>query len=705
MANSFPASGLAYADSFSVGNASAVNSSLYVCSTCVQAVRIEHNFDQTNLHHNTLWLRASNNGALEAASIGFTVVNDGGDHHRANIVATADAGQTGGNLALYSRRNSDGADVLGLYINNVGSVGVGTCSPSPHNGIGLVVNGRGSDTRGIIELWDSGASSGKSVFQNVGGDTYIGQLGRGTGNGDVYLLTGGSGVSATISMVIKCAGNVGIGTTTPAYKLQVVNSGAVGVSIVTAGSDSGNPSLQLLSGATDSTISSTSTGLELTAYSAHALLLRTANVERMRVTSGGNVGIGTTSPASRLTIAGDVGIGSSIGSSTYSGPSQYGAITFPRAQLLFSNTNPQSQFYFVSNSTLNSSSQFTYTCNGRAGKINIDDGSISLDVASSAAAGCVISWINGITILNNGNVGIGTTNPTFSLDVCASANNQGIRINSVQAAALYLYSTFNNAGNRNWGIYNNSTVFGDFDIRQSNAKDGDMTVGANSTSRLYIKNDGKVGIGTTSPTPFFQVCGNQSGENVAWVQNTNSNGYGSLRALNDTNTAAVFGVGGSAVGTPYANNGYLYTDSTVNFVFAMGGAERMRILCTGNVGINTSSPSYRLHVNGTFYAAGSSQDYKEGICQYNTDSCLFMCLKPKTYQYKDEWKHLGKELKSGTQIGLIAEEVAESHPELAILVNEEDNKVVRNVDYEKLSIILLSEVQKLRQEVDQLKNK
>jgi hypothetical protein len=578
-----------------------------------------------------------------------------------------------------------------MRIVSSGNVGIGTSSPTISGG-GLEI--AGGSQRGLR----ISSTSGNKI--EIGADSSWGYIQTITA-GQSLAFYGGAAQGPY--MLINCSGNVGIGTTTPAYKLQVVNSGAIGVSIVTAGSDSGNPSLQLLSDSTDSTISSTSNGLELTAYSAHALLLRTANVERMRVTSGGNVGIGTTSPASRLTIAGDVGIGSSIGSSTYSGPSQYGAITFPRAQLLFSNTNAQSQFYFVSNGTLNSSSQFTHTCTGRAGKINIDDGSISLDVASCAAAGCVISFITGIQISNNGNVGIGTTNPTFSLDVCASANNQGIRINSVQAAALYLYSTFNNAGNRNWGIYNNSTVFGDFDIRQSNAKDGDMTVGANSTSRLYIKNDGKVGIGTTSPTPFFQVCGNQSGENVAWVQNTNSNGYGSLRALNDTNTAAVFGVGGSAVGTPYANNGYLYTDSTVNFVFAMGGAERMRILCTGNVGINTSSPSYRLHVNGTFYAAGSSQDYKEGICQYNTDSCLFMCLKPKTYQYKDEWKHLGKDLKSETQIGLIAEEVAESHPELAILVNEDDNKVVRNVDYEKLTIILLSELQKLRHEMDQLK--
>lgn len=132
--------------------------------------------------------------------------------------------------------------------------------------------------------------------------------------------------------------------------------------------------------------------------------------------------------------------------------------------------------------------------------------------------------------------------------------------------------------------------------------------------------------------------------------------------------------------------------------------EAMRVTNAGCVGIGTATPSYRLHVNGTFYAAGSSIKYKEGICNYDTDSCLFMCLKPVTYQYKDEWQHLGRELKSQSQIGLIAEDVAEVMPELAVLVNEEDEKVVRNVDYEKLSVVLLKEVQKLRLEVDQLKN-
>jgi len=231
------------------------------------------------------------------------------------------------------------------------------------------------------------------------------------------------------------------------------------------------------------------------------------------------------------------------------------------------------------------------------------------------------------------------------------------------------------------------------------------------TERMRITSAGNVGIGTDSPvandgsSKTLQVGSRLAIQNVIGTQfllGTNTYYDGTWKYIACARAQAVRGTGDSGtinfVLSPQGTAGCTVTN--------MDGSDiKMTILESGNTGIGITSPTYRLHVNGTFYAAGSSQDYKEGICQYNTDSCLFMCLKPKTYQYKDEYCHLGKDLKSGTQIGLIAEEVAESHPELAILVNEEDEKVVRNVDYEKLTIILLSELQKLRQEVDQLKNK
>ena len=205
---------------------------------------------------------------------------------------------------------------------------------------------------------------------------------------------------------------------------------------------------------------------------------------------------------------------------------------------------------------------------------------------------------------------------------------------------------------------------------------------------------GNVGIGATSPAAKLHLCG--SGDNIFRGESTNTGTVASYYITNVGATAKRYYAG---VNVAAADGGYAISDSTCT------DAVRFYIKSEGSIGIATISPTYKLHVNGTFYAAGSSQDYKQSICNYNTDSCMFMKLKPVTYQYKEEYCHLGKELKSGTQIGLIAEEVAETYPELAILVNEEENKVVRNVDYEKLSVILLSEVQKLRREVDDLKHK
>ena len=124
------------------------------------------------------------------------------------------------------------------------------------------------------------------------------------------------------------------------------------------------------------------------------------------------------------------------------------------------------------------------------------------------------------------------------------------------------------------------------------------------------------------------------------------------------------------------------------------------------IGVATQSPSYNLHVNGTFYASGSSREYKQDIAPYTPTIGLVDKLKPVTYTYKDEWKHLGKNTVAGDlQIGLIAEDVAEACPELAITVQELDKTVVRNVDYEKLTIVLLAEIQELRKRVAALEAK
>lgn len=109
----------------------------------------------------------------------------------------------------------------------------------------------------------------------------------------------------------------------------------------------------------------------------------------------------------------------------------------------------------------------------------------------------------------SGNVGIGATSPSFLFDV-QGGSVASIRILSSDSPLVRIYSTSGQANSRNWCFMTNHAVWGDMDLMQSNANGGDPRTAG--TSRLYIKNDGNVGIGTTSPTSPLYIVGNCSAD-------------------------------------------------------------------------------------------------------------------------------------------------------------------------------------------------
>jgi Chaperone of endosialidase len=115
------------------------------------------------------------------------------------------------NGLAFRQRNGSGASVEKVYIDSTGKVGIGTTSPNA----ALDVNGDLAITGANRYIYAATTNNNLLVRSNGTGGLYL-QHDSTTGNLDVF-----SGL-----FVVTSAGNVGIGTTVPAYQLQLISDSA-----------------------------------------------------------------------------------------------------------------------------------------------------------------------------------------------------------------------------------------------------------------------------------------------------------------------------------------------------------------------------------------------------------------------------------------------------------------------------------------------
>jgi len=213
-------------------------------------------------------------------------------------VQTWKIGITNANTSTFSIGNDNGGAFAAKYFNitNAGNVGIGTASPSAL----LQLQGSGDQ---YIKITSTNNNNAGVRFNSIGGNEF--SIFSDTSL-RFYDFT-----AAAERMRITSGGNVLVGTTTNnGEKLNVNGSLKWGstTNYISSGNDGGGMYAELI-GTTTATRQLRIQGINDagTSYSsirleagASQILFVTADTERMRITSAGNVGIGTTSPTALL---------------------------------------------------------------------------------------------------------------------------------------------------------------------------------------------------------------------------------------------------------------------------------------------------------------------------------------------------------------------------------------------------------------------
>ena len=486
------------------------------------------------------------------------------------------------------------------------------------------------------------------------------------------------------SVIHESAGRIGIGTTTPVSSLDLVAVGGVGVRATLTGT--GGVALDGVSTAANgigvrAVAGGTGTNFGLSAatssasgvagaFTNHAggtliLGLGAGGVEKFRVDGSGNLF------ANALFNLSGSPLGSGTVTSVGTGTGLTGGSITAAGTLSLDTAFTDARYAMLAHGHLVADviGAATLGANTFTATQTIDSGNLDLD-PSTATAGNISK--NGVRFIHN-----------FSGGTFVGANA----------------GSFSATGNGNTGIGDSALRF--------------LTSGSANTA-LGISALNSTGLGTGNVGVGFAALSNNTngGSNVAVGLNalrnsgSGSNNTGVGRHAGDALTS---GDGNVMVG---ANAGLILTSGSLNVYLAHSGVAtesnttrigeaQTRAFISGVRGVTTVNPDaipVMIDSAGQLGTVSSSRRFKEDIRDMADASQRLFQLRPVTFRYAQAYGNGSKPI----QFGLVAEEVAQLFPELA--VRNPDGQV-ETVHYETLNVLLLNELQKQQKRIEELERK